>query len=101
MRTCLKKLNEEALSEHHKKQPQKDLANAVTEGKQNDNQRIEKMQQSAKARYHRARTSKKNTKYWFNLHKERPDRQIIYGLFNHNRRLSRKTKTMITIAFKY
>ena len=61
-----------------KKQIQKDLADAITEGKQHDNQRIEKMQQKAKARYELE--GQKNTKYWFNLHKERPDRQIIINI---------------------
>ena len=58
-----------------------------------------KAQKVAKARY--TKEGQKNTKYFFNLNKNRHDPSIITGLINKNGKLVKDTKTMCEVAAEY
>ena len=61
--------------------------------------RIMKAQKTAKAKY--TKEGQKNTKYFFNLNKNRHDPLIITGLINKNGKLVKDTKTMCKVAAEY
>ena len=61
--------------------------------------RIIKAQKIAKAKY--TKEGQKNTKYFFNLNKEKHDPSIIMGLINKNGKLIKNTKTMCKVVSEY
>jgi len=81
------------------KNDRKEIEKLMKELNKNGRVRTKKSQKIAKTRY--LKEGQKNTKYFFNLNKNKYDPQVIAGLLNKNGKLIMDTTRMYEIASEY
>jgi ribonuclease HI len=95
----IEKLNNEPMTRKQRQKVQDEVVKDKRQLSALNEERIVKLQESAKARY--KMEGERNTKYWFGLNKERPQRETINALQNDKNEIKTETKEMTKIASKY